>query len=85
MLDARSPGKVRPNSRQWNRSVEDRQEAGGEIIRLWVASVDFQEDVTVSEDLMKQVAENYRKVRNTFKYLLSNLRTSICAARGELR
>jgi isoleucyl-tRNA synthetase len=46
---------------------------GGEIIRLWVASVDFQEDVTVSEDLMKQVAENYRKVRNTFKYLLSNL------------
>jgi isoleucyl-tRNA synthetase len=53
--------------------VEMAKKLGGEIIRLWVASVDFQEDVTVSEDLMKQVAENYRKVRNTFKYLLSNL------------
>ena len=53
--------------------VEIAKKLGGEIIRLWVASVDFQEDVTVSEDLMKQVAENYRKVRNTFKYLLSNL------------
>jgi isoleucyl-tRNA synthetase len=53
--------------------IEIAKRLGGEIIRLWVASVDFQEDVTVSEDLMKQVAENYRKVRNTFKYLLSNL------------
>jgi isoleucyl-tRNA synthetase len=53
--------------------VDIAKRLGGEIIRLWVASVDFQEDVTVSEDLMKQVAENYRKVRNTFKYLLSNL------------
>ncbi|HEX4606125.1 MAG TPA: isoleucine--tRNA ligase [Candidatus Angelobacter sp.] len=53
--------------------VDIAKRMGAEIIRLWVASVDFQEDVTVSEDLMKQVAENYRKVRNTFKYLLSNL------------
>ena len=53
--------------------VEIAKRLGGEIIRLWVASVDFQEDVTISEDLMKQVAENYRKLRNTFKYLLSNL------------
>ncbi|MGC2696987.1 MAG: isoleucine--tRNA ligase [Candidatus Angelobacter sp.] len=53
--------------------VEIANRLGGEIVRLWVASVDFQEDVTVSEELMKQVAENYRKVRNTFKFLLSNL------------
>jgi isoleucyl-tRNA synthetase len=46
---------------------------GGEIVRLWVASVDFQEDVTVSETLMQQVAENYRNIRNTFRYLLNNL------------
>ncbi len=46
---------------------------GGEIVRLWVASVDFQEDVTVSEELMQQVAENYRNIRNTFRYLLNNL------------
>ena len=46
---------------------------GGEIVRLWAASVDFQEDVTVSEGLMERVAENYRKFRNTFKYILGNL------------
>jgi len=40
---------------------------------LWVASVDFREDVTCSENLMQRVAENYRKIRNTFKYILGNL------------
>jgi len=46
---------------------------GGEIVRLWVASVDFQEDVTVSEELMQRVATNYRDIRNRFRYILSNL------------
>ncbi len=46
---------------------------GGEIVRLWVASVDFREDVRGSEDLMQRVAENYRKIRNTFRYILGNL------------
>lgn len=46
---------------------------GGEIVRLWASSVDFQEDVTVSEELMKRVAENYRKFRNTFKNIFGNL------------
>src|SRR6266700_1825176 len=53
--------------------VDIAKRLGGEIVRLWVASVDFQEDVTVSEELMQQVAENYRKIRNTFRYVLSNL------------
>ena len=46
---------------------------GAEIVRLWVASVDFREDVAASENLMQRVAETYRKLRNTFRYLLSNL------------
>jgi isoleucyl-tRNA synthetase len=46
---------------------------GGEIVRLWVASVDFREDVAASENLMQRVSETYRKLRNTFRYLLSNL------------
>src|SRR5258708_7434418 len=46
---------------------------GGEIVRLWVASVDFREDVVGSERLMLTVAENYRKIRNTFRYVLGNL------------
>jgi isoleucyl-tRNA synthetase len=46
---------------------------GGEIIRLWVASVDVREDVVASENIMQRVAENYRKLRNTLRFLLSNL------------
>ena len=46
---------------------------GGEIVRLWVASVDFREDVVGSESLMQRQAENYRKIRNTFRYILGNL------------
>jgi isoleucyl-tRNA synthetase len=46
---------------------------GAEIIRLWVASVDFREDVAASENLMQRVSENYRKLRNTLRFLLSNL------------
>src|SRR5436309_11797835 len=46
---------------------------GGEIVRLWCASVDFREDVVGSEDLFQRVADNYRKIRNTFKYILGNL------------
>jgi isoleucyl-tRNA synthetase len=47
---------------------------GGEIVRLWVASVDFREDVIGSERLMQSNAEIYRKIRNSlFKYVLGNL------------
>ncbi|HXE90603.1 MAG TPA: isoleucine--tRNA ligase [Terriglobales bacterium] len=46
---------------------------GGEIVRLWVASVDFREDVRGSEELMQRVAESYRKIRNTFRFVLGNL------------
>jgi len=47
---------------------------GGEIVRLWVASVDFREDVVGSERLMQRVAETYRTIRNNlFRYVLSNL------------
>ncbi len=46
---------------------------GGEIVRLWVASVDFREDMAASENLMQRCAEIYRKLRNTFRFLLGNL------------
>ena len=46
---------------------------GAEIVRLWVASVDFREDVVGSENLMQRIAENYKKIRNTFRYILGNL------------
>jgi len=47
---------------------------GGEIVRLWVASVDFREDVVGSERLMQRIGENYKKIRNSmFRYVLGNL------------
>lgn len=46
---------------------------GADILRLWVASVDYQADVRISDDLMKQVSESYRKIRNTFRFMLGNL------------
>ena len=53
--------------------VEVADRLGAEIIRLWVASVDFREDVVASENIMQRVSENYRKLRNTLRFLLSNL------------
>jgi isoleucyl-tRNA synthetase len=49
------------------------QQLGADILRLWVASVDYRSDVRVSDAILKQVAEVYRKIRNTFRYLLGNL------------
>ncbi|MEH7177252.1 isoleucine--tRNA ligase [Neobacillus vireti] len=49
------------------------KQLGADILRLWVASVDYQADVRVSDAILKQVAEVYRKIRNTFRFLLGNL------------
>lgn len=46
---------------------------GADILRLWVATVDYQADVRISDAIIKQVADTYRKIRNTFKFLLANL------------
>ncbi|MBO8171126.1 MAG: isoleucine--tRNA ligase [Bacillaceae bacterium] len=46
---------------------------GADILRLWVASVDYQADVRISDSILKQIAEIYRKIRNTFRFLLGNL------------
>ena len=49
------------------------KQLGAEIIRLWSASVDYTQDVRISNDILKQVSETYRKIRNTFRFLLGNL------------
>lgn len=45
---------------------------GADILRLWVSSVDYEADVRVSMDILSQVAEVYRKIRNTMRFLLAN-------------
>lgn len=46
---------------------------GADILRLWVASVDYQADVRISDNILKQITEVYRKIRNTFRFMLGNL------------
>ena len=49
------------------------KEYGSEILRLWVASSDYQGDLKISNGILKQTAENYRKLRNTFRIMLANI------------
>src|SRR6202007_2505204 len=46
---------------------------GADILRLWTASVEFSEDVRMSETILTRLVDAYRKLRNTFRYMLGNL------------
>ena len=46
---------------------------GTEILRLWVATSDYSGDIKISDNILKQVAEQYRKIRNTIRFLLANV------------
>ena len=49
------------------------QQYGADVLRLWVASADYQSDITISREILKQMSEAYRKIRNTARYILGNL------------
>ena len=69
---------VKMSKSQWNAVApgEITKKYGADILRLWTASVDYQADCSMSEEILKQVSENYRKVRNTFRFLLANIHES---------
>ena len=46
---------------------------GADILRLWVASSDYHADIRISKEILKQLSEVYRKIRNTARYILGNL------------
>ncbi|WP_200762470.1 isoleucine--tRNA ligase [Nitrosophilus alvini] len=46
---------------------------GSEILRLWVAMSDYQSDLKISDNILKQISEQYRKLRNTFRFLLASV------------
>jgi isoleucyl-tRNA synthetase len=46
---------------------------GAEILRLWVAAEDYRDDIRISEEILSRLAEGYRRIRNTCRYLLGNL------------
>ena len=63
-----------PNPSATSLIRRDHGPLGGDIVRLWVASVDFREDVVASLPLLRRLAEEiYRKLRNTFRFLLGSL------------
>jgi len=69
-------GDGRPLSKSIGNGVAPEEiikEYGAELIRLWTASVDFMEDVRISPVILTRLSEAYRKLRNTFRYALSNL------------
>ena len=46
---------------------------GGDVLRLWVAATDFSGDMSVSDEILKRTADSYRRIRNTARFMLSNL------------
>ena len=46
---------------------------GADILRLWTASTDYSAELTISDEILKRVADSYRKIRNTCKFLLANI------------
>ncbi|MCP3982276.1 MAG: isoleucine--tRNA ligase [bacterium] len=54
--------------------MEVSKKRGAEILRMWVSMIDFLEDMRLSEETLDRNAEAYRKIRNTFRYLLGNLK-----------
>ena len=46
---------------------------GAEVLRLWVAAEDYREDIRISEEILLRLSESYRRIRNTFRFILGNL------------
>ncbi|MCD1261633.1 isoleucine--tRNA ligase [Paenibacillus athensensis] len=69
-------GEGRKMSKSLGNTVDPAQvcnKLGADILRLWVASVDYQADVRISDNILNQITEVYRKIRNTLRFLLGNL------------
>ncbi len=49
------------------------EKSGADILRLWVASEDFKNDLPVSDEIMSRITDSYRRIRNTFRYILGNI------------
>lgn len=66
---------VKMSKSQWNSVAPSHisKQYGADILRLWACSVDYQSDCSMSDDILKQCSEAYRKVRNTFRFCLANI------------
>jgi isoleucyl-tRNA synthetase len=65
--------KVSKSDKEYVKAVDEINRHGADLLRLWCCSVDYQNDIPASPDAIKQFGDKYRKIRNTLRYLLSNL------------
>jgi len=73
LLDEKGENKMSKSSGNGVDPIAAADKFGADILRYWAASVDYTNDVPCGETLFKQAGEHYRRVRNTLRYLLSNL------------
>ena len=69
-------GEGRKMSKSLGNGIEAQEitdQFGADILRLWVASSDYHADVRISKEILKQLSDTYRKIRNTAKYMIGNL------------
>ncbi len=69
-------GEGRKMSKSLGNGIEPQEivdQYGADVLRLWVASSDYHVDIRISKDILKQLSEAYRKIRNTARYILGNL------------
>lgn len=69
-------GEGRKQSKSLGNGIDPKEiieQYGADILRLWVASSDYHADIRISPEILKQLAESYRKIRNTARYILGNL------------
>jgi isoleucyl-tRNA synthetase len=65
--------KVSKSDKEYVTATQEVQRHGADVLRLWVCSVDYQNDIPTSPAAIKEFGDKYRKIRNTLRYLLSNL------------
>lgn len=65
--------KVSKSDKEYVKATEEINRHGADVLRLWVSSVDYQGDIPASPQAIKEFGDKYRKIRNTLRYLISNL------------
>src|SRR2546423_11622489 len=65
--------KVSKSDKEYVKAVDEINRHGADVLRLWVCSIDYQNDMPTSPKAIQEFADKYRKIRNTLRYLLSNL------------
>jgi isoleucyl-tRNA synthetase len=65
--------KVSKSDKEYVKAVDEINRHGADVLRLWTCSVDYQNDIPASPKALQEFADKYRKIRNTLRFLLSNL------------